>query len=36
MKCIVVPEEEKQHEPYWKLANYQLKNLTEFTLAMVH
>lgn len=34
MKCIVVPEAEKQHEPYWQLANQKLKTLEEFTLEM--
>ena len=35
MKCIVVPETEKQQELYWQLANYQLKTLAEFKLEMV-
>ena len=35
MKCIVVPEAEKQQEKYWHVANYQLKNLAEFKLEMV-
>ncbi|MCF8429538.1 MAG: hexitol phosphatase HxpB [Bacteroidia bacterium] len=35
MKCIVVPETEKQHEKYWNVANHQLKTLEEFTLEMV-
>ena len=36
MKCIVVPEVEKQNEPYWHLANYQLKTLEDFKLVMLH
>ena len=35
MKCIVVPEAEKQQELYWQLANYQLKTLEVFKLEMV-
>jgi sugar-phosphatase len=35
MKCIVVPEAEKQHEQYWQLANQKLKTLEEFSLEMV-
>lgn len=35
MKCIVVPEAEKQQEPYWQLANQKLKTLEDFSLAMV-
>lgn len=36
MKCIVVPEAEKQNEPYWHLANCQLKTLEDFKLEMLH
>ncbi len=35
MKCIVVPEVEKQNEPYWHLANQKLKTLADFKLEMV-
>jgi sugar-phosphatase len=35
MKCIVIPEVEKQNEPYWQLANQKLKSLEEFKLEMV-
>lgn len=35
MKCIVVPEAEKQQEPYWQLANQILKSLEDFKLEMV-
>lgn len=35
MKCIIVPEAEKQQEPYWQLANQKLKTLEDFSLAMV-
>jgi hypothetical protein len=35
MKCIVVPELEKQEEPYWQLANFKLVSLEEFKLEMV-
>jgi sugar-phosphatase len=35
MKCIVIPEAEKQNEPYWQLANQKLKTLEEFKLEMV-
>lgn len=35
MKCIVVPEAEKQHEPYWNLANQKLKTLEDFRKEMV-
>jgi HAD superfamily hydrolase (TIGR01509 family) len=35
MKCIVIPEVEKQNEPYWQLANQKLKTLEEFKLEMV-
>lgn len=35
MKCIVVPEAEKQYEKYWHVANYQLKTLADFKLEMV-
>lgn len=35
MKCIVVPEAEKQHEPYWHLANQKLKTLEDFRKEMV-
>ncbi len=35
MKCIVVPEAEKQQEPYWQLANQILKSLVDFKLEMV-
>jgi sugar-phosphatase len=36
MKCIVVPEAEKQNEPYWHLANYQLKTLDDLKLGMLN
>jgi sugar-phosphatase len=36
MKCIVVPEAEKQNEPYWHLANYQLKTLEDLKLGMLN
>jgi sugar-phosphatase len=36
MKCIVVPEAEKQNEQYWYLANYQLKTLEDFKLEMLY
>jgi sugar-phosphatase len=35
MKCIVVPELEKQEELYWQLANFKLVSLEEFKLEMV-
>jgi len=35
MKCIVVPEAEKQHERFWQLANFKLVSLEEFKLEMV-
>jgi sugar-phosphatase len=35
MKCIVIPEVEKQNEPYWQLANQKLKTLEDFKLEMV-
>ncbi len=35
MKCIVVPEAEKQNEPYWHLANQKLRSLEDFRLEMV-
>ncbi|MFA9213406.1 MAG: hexitol phosphatase HxpB [Candidatus Methylacidiphilales bacterium] len=35
MKCIVVPEAEKQNEPYWHLANQKLKTLEDFRIDMV-
>ncbi|MEI7979660.1 MAG: hexitol phosphatase HxpB [Bacteroidota bacterium] len=35
MKCIVVPELDKQEEPYWQLANFKLVSLEEFKLEMV-
>jgi len=35
MKCIVVPEAEKQQEPYWQLANQKLKTLEDFKLELV-
>jgi sugar-phosphatase len=35
MKCIVIPEVEKQNEPYWQLANQKLKTLEDFNLEMV-
>jgi HAD superfamily hydrolase (TIGR01509 family) len=36
MQCIVVPEAEKQHEAYWKLANHQLSSLAAFHLNMLN
>jgi sugar-phosphatase len=36
MKCIVVPEKPKLHEPYWALANYKLNSLLEFNLNMIN
>jgi mannitol-1-/sugar-/sorbitol-6-/2-deoxyglucose-6-phosphatase len=36
MQCIVVPEAEKQHEAYWKLANHQLSSLASFQLNMLN
>lgn len=36
MQCIVVPEVEKQHEAYWKLANHQLSSLANFDLNMLN
>lgn len=36
MQCIVVPEAEKQHEAYWKLANHQLSSLANFHLNMLN
>ncbi len=36
MQCIVVPEAEKQHEAYWKLANHQLSSLANFDLNMLN
>jgi len=35
MKCIVVPEAEKQQELYWQLANFQLNSLLDFKIEMV-
>ncbi len=35
MKCIVVPEAEKQNEPYWHLANQKLNSLEDFRMEMV-
>lgn len=35
MKCIVVPEAEKQNEPYWHLANQKLNTLEDFRIEMV-
>lgn len=35
MKCIVVPEAEKQYESYWSLANHQLKSLAAFKLDLI-
>ncbi|MBJ7427463.1 MAG: hexitol phosphatase HxpB [Bacteroidia bacterium] len=35
MKCIVVPEAEKQNEPYWHLANQKLNSLVDFRMEMV-
>ncbi len=35
MRCIVVPELEKQEELYWQLANFKLVSLEEFKLEMV-
>lgn len=35
MKCIVVPEAEKQNEPYWHLANQKLNSLEDFRIEMV-
>jgi HAD superfamily hydrolase (TIGR01509 family) len=35
MKCIVVPEAQKQQEPYWQLANQKLTSLEEFSLEIV-
>jgi mannitol-1-/sugar-/sorbitol-6-/2-deoxyglucose-6-phosphatase len=34
MKCIVVPEAEKQQELYWQLANFQLNSLLDFKIEM--
>jgi sugar-phosphatase len=34
MKCIVVPELEKQEELYWQLANFQLNSLLDFKIEM--
>ena len=36
MQCIVVPEAEKQHEAYWKLANHHLSSLANFHLNMLN
>lgn len=36
MHCIVVPEAEKQHEPYWSLANHQLQSLAAFKLDLIN
>jgi HAD superfamily hydrolase (TIGR01509 family) len=35
MKCIVVPEAEKQNEPYWHLANHKLKSLEGFNIKLI-
>ncbi|MFY7735144.1 MAG: hexitol phosphatase HxpB [Bacteroidia bacterium] len=35
MKCIVVPEAEKQNEPYWHLANHKLKSLERFNIKLI-
>ncbi len=35
MQCIVVPEAEKQHEPYWKIANHQLSSLATFNMQLI-
>lgn len=35
MKCIVVPEAEKQQELYWQLANFQLNSLLDFKIEML-
>lgn len=35
MKSIVVPEAEKQNEPYWHLANQKLNTLEDFRMEMV-
>ena len=35
MKCIVIPETEKQHEKYWHVANQILKSLEDFKVEMV-